>query len=507
MNLYPYQIEGIEKIRQAFGRVKRVIYVLPTSGGKTVIMSHIALGSVRRGRRVLILVHRVELLKQTGHKLSAFGVPHWFISTEHTQDDTFPVQIAMVATIRNRQTEPFDLIIVDECHHTPSSTYQEVISRHPNAYVLGVTATPCRLDGKGLADCFDEMVQGPQIYDLIDFGSLSKPVTFAPATAVDLKGIKTVAGDYVKSELSEAMSKPSVTGSAIKEYMKHAPGRPCVVFCVSVKHAQQVAQDFTNAGFRAVAVDGSTDREERAQMIAGLSDGSVQVLCSCDIISEGTDVPAIEVGISLRPTKSLSLYIQQMGRVLRKHPGKDRALLLDHAGNCHRHGLITSHRDWALEPGKEAKRTESIIRQCLKCYAVYESARTECPECGTVPPPKPREVVKIAGELVPVEEAERAKDEARKELWGRKSMDEWVAIARKRGYKVGWARFRFEAQEAKYATKTRGEIIDAGTVGDGTVWVAFKGDPSAEQIIERARLEAPVKGVLVGRMNNLITVI
>ena len=471
------------------------------------MMANIALNAVSRGRRVLILVHRTELLIQTGHKLSAFGVPHWFISTEHKQNDIFPVQIAMVATMINRQTEPFELIIVDECHHTPSSTYQEIISRHPNAYVLGVTGTPCRLDGKGLADCFDEMVHGPQIYELIEFGSLSKPVTFAPATAVDLKGVRSVGGDYVKSELTEAMSKPSVTGSAIKEYMKHAPGRPCVVFCVSVKHAEQVAEDFINAGFRAVSVDGKTDRDERARMINGLSDGSVQVLCSCDIISEGTDVPAIEVGISLRPTKSLSLYIQQMGRVLRKHPGKDRALLLDHAGNCHRHGLITMHRDWALESGKESKRTESIIRQCLKCYAVYESARTECPECGTVPPPKPREVVKVAGELVPVEEAEQAKEAAKRELWGRKSFDEWVAIARKRGYKVGWARFRYEAQEARYAPKTRGEIIDAGEVGDGSIWVAYSGEPSVDSLIERARLVAPVKGVLMSQESNMVTIV
>jgi len=471
------------------------------------MMANIALNAVSRGRRVLILVHRTELLIQTGHKLSAFGVPHWFISTEHKQNDMFPVQIAMVATMINRHTEPFELIIVDECHHTPSSTYQEIISRHPNAYVLGVTGTPCRLDGKGLADCFDEMVHGPQIYELIEFGSLSKPVTFAPATAVDLKGVRSVGGDYVKSELTEAMSKPSVTGSAIKEYMKHAPGRPCVVFCVSVKHAEQVAEDFINAGFRAVSVDGKTDRDERARMINGLSDGSVQVLCSCDIISEGTDVPAIEVGISLRPTKSLSLYIQQMGRVLRKHPGKDRALLLDHAGNCHRHGLITMHRDWALESGKESKRTESIVRQCLKCYAVYESARTECPECGTVPPPKPREVVKVAGELVPFEEAEQAKEAAKRELWGRKSFDEWVAIARKRGYKVGWARFRYEAQETRYAPKTKGEIIDAGHVGDGSIWVAYSGEPSVDSLIERARLVAPVKGVLMSRESNMVTIV
>jgi len=469
-------------------------------------MSHIALNAIKRNRRVLILVHRVELLKQTGQKLSAFGIPHGYISTEHTQDDQWPVQVAMVATLRNRKTDPFNLIIVDECHHTPSATYQEVISRHPDAYLLGVTATPCRLDGKGLADCFDEMVQGPQIYELIQFGSLTPPVTYAPAVGIDLKGVRSVAGDYVRSALEEAVGKPSVTGSAVAEYTKLAAGQPCVVFCVSVKHAEQVAEEFRFQGYRAVSVDGNTDKAERDRMIQGLADGSVQVLCSCDIISEGTDVPAIEVGISLRPTKSLSLYIQQMGRVLRKHPGKTRALLLDHAGNCHRHGLITQHREWSLEEGTEKKRTPSEIRQCLKCYAVYESARTECPECGAVPPPKPREVVKVAGELVPVEEAEQAKEAAKRELWGRKTFDEWVAIARKRGYKTGWARFRYDAQEARYAPKTTGEIIDAGHVGDGSIWVAYSGEPSVDSLIERARLVAPVKGVLMSRESNMVTI-
>lgn len=468
-------------------------------------MSHIALNAIKRNRRVLILVHRVELLRQTGQKLSAFGIPHGYISTEHTQDDQWPVQVAMVATLRNRKTDPFNLIIVDECHHTPSGTYQEVISRHPDAYLLGVTATPCRLDGKGLADCFDEMVQGPQIYELIQFGSLTPPVTYAPAVGIDLKGVRSVAGDYVRSALEEAVAKPSVTGSAVKEYTTHAAGRPCVVFCVSVKHAEQVAEEFRFQGYRAVSVDGNTDKAERDRMIQGLADGSVQVLCSCDIISEGTDVPAIEVGISLRPTKSLSLYIQQMGRVLRRHEGKTRALLLDHAGNCHRHGLITQHRQWSLEEGTEKKRTPSEIRQCLKCYAVYESSGTVCPECGTTPPPKPRELVKVAGELVPVEEAERAKQDAKRELWGRKSFDEWVAIARKRGYKVGWARFRFEAQEARYGGKKACEVTGSGAVGDGTYWVAYSGEADADILVDAAK-RLGAKGVIYSRADNMVMV-
>ncbi len=505
MNLYPYQLEGVTRIREAFARVKRVLYVLPTSGGKTVIMSHIALNAIKRNRRVLILVHRVELLRQTGQKLAAFGIPHGYISTEHTQDDQWPVQVAMVATIRNRETDPFNLIIVDECHHTPSATYQEVIARHPDAYLLGVTATPCRLDGKGLADCFDEMVQGPQIYELIKFGSLTPPVTYAPAVGIDLKGVRSVAGDYVRSALEEAVAKPSVTGSAVKEYTTHAPGRPCVVFCVSVSHAEQVAAEFQLQGYRAVSVDGKTDLEERNRMIQGLADGSVQVLCSCDIISEGTDVPAIEVGISLRPTKSLSLYIQQMGRVLRRHEGKTRALLLDHAGNCHRHGLITAHRDWSLEAGTDKKRTPSEIRQCGKCYAVFESSGTVCPECGTVPPPKPRELVKVAGELVPVEEAERAKEEAKRELWGRKSFDEWVAIARKRGYKVGWARFRFEAQEARYGGRKACKVTGSGAVGDGTYWVAYSGEADADTLVDAAK-RLGAKGVIYSRADNMVMV-
>lgn len=468
-------------------------------------MSHIALNAIKRNRRVLILVHRVELLRQTGQKLSAFGIPHGYISTEHAQDDQWPVQVAMVATLRNRQTDPFNLIIVDECHHTPSNTYQEVISRHPDAYLLGVTATPCRLDGKGLADCFDEMVQGPQIYELIQFGSLTPPVTYAPAVGIDLKGVRSVAGDYVKSALEEAVGKPSVTGSAVKEYTTHAAGRPCVVFCVSVKHAEQVAEEFRFQGYRAVSVDGNTDKAERDRMIQGLADGSVQVLCSCDIISEGTDVPAIEVGISLRPTKSLSLYIQQMGRVLRRHEGKTRALLLDHAGNCHRHGLITQHREWSLEEGTEKKRTPSEIRQCLKCYAVYESSGTVCPECGTTPPPKPRELVKVAGELVPVEEAERAKEAAKRELWGRKSFDEWVAIARKRGYKVGWARFRFEAQEARYGGRKSCEVTGSGAIGDGTYWVAYSGEADADKLVKCAQALG-AKGVIYSRADNMVMV-
>jgi len=427
------------------------LLVLPTGGGKTVVFSHVAASAAGMGRRVLVLVHRRELVRQSSAKLLDAGVEHGIIAPGHTATRDL-VQVASVQTLARRlgdaRYQVPDLIVVDEAHHAIAGQWATVLAAYPRARVLGVTATPERLDGKGLGieagGCFDALVLGPSVEDLIAGGFLTPSRVFAPAKAVDLSDVRTVRGDYDPSALAEAMATPKIVGDAVEHYAKHAAGLPAILFSPSVAHAAMTAEAFRAAGWRAVAASGETPTAERDAAIAGLATGAVQVLCSCDLISEGLDVPAVGAVILLRPTKSVGLYLQQVGRGLRPAPGKSALIVLDHAGNTLRHGMPDAPRAWSLKgkPRKEKGEGEKAppARQCPECYAVHEPA-PECPECGFVYEAPKRDIEHVAGDLAEVDQArmnalrtmpyKRAVGQA-------KTRQELEELARARGYKPGW---------------------------------------------------------------------
>jgi superfamily II DNA or RNA helicase len=313
---------------------------------------------------------------------------------------------------------------------------------------LGVTATPCRLDGKGLKQAFDVLVEGPNIKTLIDLNFLVNPKTYASQN--DFSKIKTTAGDYDKKDIYEAFNKPSITGSAIESWRKYAEDLPTVVFCINIKHAEDIAGLFSMVGHTAEVVHGGLDKTERAERLNRLKTGETKIITSVDIISEGTDIPAVGCIIMMRPTKSLALYLQQAGRGLRTIEGKNNCIILDHAGNCFRHGLVTDLREWELTDTKikEAKKTFTI-RQCKKCYAVFGVLADKCPECGAEVEKQPKEMKKIAGELVPIDEIPQKKIQAKQEEWSCKTLAQWERVAFLRGYKKGWAFIRYEEQQRR----------------------------------------------------------
>jgi DNA repair protein RadD len=453
--LRPYQNVLIERARANFlvGRRSQLL-VLPTGGGKTVCFSYMAGRAVEKNLRVWILAHRVELLDQIANTLRAFGVPHGIIAPGYLGDRRQPVQVASVFTLARRldRYDAPDLIIVDEAHHAISeSTWGRVITAFPKAKLLGVTATPIRLSGEGLGDLFETMVQGPTMRELIDLGALSPYRLFAPA-GLDLSGVHSRMGDFVRGELAAAVDKPSITGDAVSHYKKLAPGRRAVAFCVSVEHAVHVAEQFRAAGIPAQAIDGGMDRGVRASVLAAFSAGQVQVLASCDLISEGFDVPAIEAAILLRPTQSLGLYLQQVGRALRTFPGKQEAIILDHAGNVKRHGLPDEERVWSLDGAakkKGAQKSEVPVKTCGQCFATVHAAATHC-SCGFEFPVQRREVEHVDGELQEVDPREAVR--MRRQEQGKAKLEaELVALGRSRGMKRPelWARHVMRARAAR----------------------------------------------------------
>ena len=313
--------------------------------------------------------------------------------------------------------------------------------------MLGVTATPVRTDGRGLDEIFETLVLGPSIRELTAQGFLTPAVVYAPARRLDLSGIRTRAGDYDRHQLADAMDTPTITGDAVDHYRRLCPGVPAVVFCVSIQHAEDVAADFAAAGFRSAAISGKMPVQHIRDTVAGLTDGRVQVLTSCDLISEGFDCPVVEAAILLRPTQSEALYIQQVGRALRPSPGKSRAVILDHSGNCFRHGMPDEEREWSLA-GRQRRRGAPVaavpVRQCPKCFACHKPAPM-CPQCGHVYAPEAREVEQRAGELEQISSAKVAKARALKSrIRAARTLDDFHAIARDFGYRKAWASIRFQ---------------------------------------------------------------
>lgn len=373
------------------------------------------------------------------------------------------VQVASVQTVVrrfDRMHQP-DLVIVDEAQHSPSDSWMKIVQQYPNARFLGVTATPCRLDGKGLGKehggLYDSMIVGPTIKTLTQHGYLAPADVYAPPTELDLKGVRKSMGDFDKQEIDKRVDKPVITGCAVSHYRRLADGKPAIVFCASVKHAVNVAQEFRQAGYMSVSVDGSMSERDRDIAVKGLSTGSVTVLTACDIISEGVDVPNVTVGILLRPTMSTSLYLQQVGRILRVCPGKEKAIILDHVGNCLRHGLPDDEREWTLEGGLQktgGKRDpdDIRIRQCPKCYACHTFA-PQCPKCGHVYTAKERKLEQVGGELKKLtpEQIERRRFFIiERQRQGKcRDLESLIALAKRKGYSEGWVQHVWRARQRK----------------------------------------------------------
>lgn len=391
--LRDYQVAAIGAVRAAYRAGHRnVILQAPTGAGKTVIFTHVAKGVAETGRRVLVLVHRRELLHQVCSALARWGVGHGVIAPGRPEDAAAPVQVAMVLTLASRLkrhgARPYqaDWVVVDECHHAVQGTaWGAVLAAQAEARVLGVTATPCRLDGRGLgreaSGFFDVLIEGPTYAELIAAGHLARPRVWR-GRRPDLRGVRAQRGDWQIDDLAERMQGGGYTGDAIAEYVRRCPGQAALVFCVNVAHAEAVAADFRAAGYAAAGLHGDTPLRVRERLLHDLAAGDLKVIASCNVVSEGTDIPMVTAAILLRPTKSLCLAWQQIGRALRPWPGKDYAVILDHAGNIARLGFPTDPVVWSL--CDKVKQAAVEWKTCPVCQMESPVGTRACEACGYV---------------------------------------------------------------------------------------------------------------------------
>lgn len=452
--LRDYQSRAIDDLRTAYrSGARSPLLVAPCGMGKTVCFAAITAGAVERGRRVLILVHRRELIRQASAKLTQAGVTHGIIAAGFESSD-HPVQVASVQTLARRLERQYwqpDLIVIDEAHHAIAGTWGSVLSHWPEAYRLGVTATPVRRDGRGLGKVFDRLVLGPSVQDLTNQGFLTPAKIYAPNSGLEIGNLRVRSGDYAPEDAAQVLDKPTITGDAIEHYQRLGRGCSAIAFCCTTAHAEHVAAQFRACGIRSHVVFGTTPAEEREQLIADLGTGALQVLVSVDVISEGTDVPSVGAAILLRPTQSEGLYLQQVGRVLRPAPGKEHALVLDHVGNVHRHGFPDDHRDWTLDDAR--RRTSKggppapCVRTCERCFAAF-APQPICPVCGTPSKLSPREIKQRDGELQELTRGQRTAD--RKKA---RTLQDLMVVAKQRGYSPAWAKHVFYARQQRIGTQ------------------------------------------------------
>lgn len=490
--LRDYQEDGVAGIRAAF-REKQypVLFVLPTGGGKTYTFCYIASAAANKGNRVIIIVHRKELLLQASKSLRALGIDHGLISPHFTESPHKMIQVASIDTLMIRlkkwpEKYKFTLAVYDEGHHATAKNKWGIVHELLGMPIsLLVTATPQRGDGIGLGagqgGICKTMVMGPSPAELIQRGMLLNPTVYTCNEPPDFSGLKVNKdGDFNAQDLAERTDKPKITGSAVAHYKEICPGARAIVFCTNIKHATNVVNEFNAAGFKFALLVGepAMSDAERTSVNKALASGELDGACTVDLVSEGYDLPDLACCIMLRRTESVSLFLQQVGRIMRPAPGKTMAYLLDHVANTgimknggfvRKHGLPSDVREWSLEGrkkrGKKPVEDDITLKQCPKCYHVFEP-EPNCPKCGHDMRPKERGLEQVDGKLEMVtaemaaQQEQAARAQQRAEQASAKTVDEMVGTL---GYKRGRAEAIVKARQEKQ------ELRD-GLIADLRAW-------------------------------------
>lgn len=382
---HDYQVAAIANTRAEIrAGARSVVLVAPTGSGKTTVACEIIDSAAQRRKNVLFIANREELVNQASARLAQYGIHHGIIKAGRRPSPGVRVQVASIQTLIRRELPPADLIIVDEAHISCSASIVNTLNQYPNATILGLTATPWRLDGKGLGDIYKAMVIVCQPRELIDRAKpmLLDPRVFAPSVP-KFKGIAIRGGDYDQEAIQELMATKAAVDEIINTWQARAAHLQTVVFASGVEHSRMIQEAFRAIGVDAAHLDANTSGAERVRIITGLAKGTIHVVTNCGILIAGWDCPALGCVVLARPTQSLTLYLQMVGRGLRVAPGKLEALVLDHAGCTEMHGYATDDREWDLA-GRTKKPGAAPVKTCPECYASLPSATLVCPVCGNV---------------------------------------------------------------------------------------------------------------------------
>lgn len=462
MQLRPYQEENIAEIRRHFkSGIRGILYQASTGAGKTASTSWMIARSADNGHGVWFMVHRRELIKQVRDAFNQAGIDYGVIAAGFAKNYHKPIQICMVQTVAGRlgSLKKPKLVVWDECHRIGATSYRKIYNHLNESFHIGLSATPWRSDKQGFLDFFQHMVQAPSMSWLIENGYLSRYKIFCPSQ-VDMSGVKMTGGDYNQKAMQEKMKQTTITGDCLKHYLAHCNGKQAIVFCYSVEHSKEVTSKFLEAGIAAAHVDGETPDKIRDQAIEDFRSGKIKVITNCNLFIEGTDIVGIEACFLLRPTKSLIVYLQSVGRALRIAPGKECAMIFDHVGIVQELGLPDDEREWTLEPrkksarAKEAKEKALLTQICEMCYCVCKPSLMHCPNCGHEFPMQARVIEELDGELREIDVLAMRRQKTR-EKWQAinsastiKELQDWAVS---RGYKKGYAFYLWKMKKESKA--------------------------------------------------------
>lgn len=482
IQLRDYQQDMIDKVVQALRNgYRKILVVLPTGSGKTALASELVRRSYLKGKSSTFICHRQELIEQTYRAYTNIGITPSIIKGGMHPDYKNPMQIASVNTLVRRldKYKVPDLLFVDEAHHSKAGQWNTIINWAGKSIVIGLTATPCRLDGKPLNDMYETMIQTVSTKDLINMGYLVPYLYYAPSV-INTDELKSSGGDYTKASLESASFNQKIIGDNIEQYKKLANGKRNVVFAISRKHGINICQRYKDAGISAEYLDGDTPNRERKEVLDRFRDGKTTVLVNVDLFGEGFDLPAIECVSLLRPTQSTSLYLQQVGRALRtcEEMGKRQAIILDHVNNYKTHGMPDDDRQWSLTQEYKAKRNreESTvhIKRCPMCYFAH-SPSLVCPNCGYKYGADGKTIEEVAGELALIGSSEY-NNLKKKEVIIAKNLVDLVRIERQREYKYGWAEWQYKLKtgiDLKSSFEGFEEIAAARGYNRSWAWVQW----------------------------------
>ncbi|MFI3206724.1 MAG: DEAD/DEAH box helicase [Clostridia bacterium] len=430
MELREYQQKLIDDIKlELTNGSKSILAVLSCGGGKSIIQAMIAKGATDKGNRVLFLVHRKELCEQIRDTFRRCRV------------DMNLCTVAMVQTISKKITKISkpQLIITDEAHHCYSNSYIKIYDYFSGIIKLGFTATPIRMNEGGLGKIFDKLITSVTTKWLVENNFLS-PYEYYSVRLIDTENIHVKRGEYDAREVAELVENNFFYGETLTNYEKLANGKKTIIYCATVEQSKQTIQEFKDKGYKAEHIDGTTPKGERARLVEKFRNNQISILSNVDLFGEGFDIPDCECVILLRPTKSLTLFIQQSMRSMRYKADKT-AIIIDHVGNVYEHGLPDDEREWTLKPKKQKEKEIVKIKECEKCYKVISSSSTVCKYCGHVflkiiNEKKEKETVDLELERITRDEILAAKPYAYVDEIG--TFDDLVKFQKAKKYQFGW---------------------------------------------------------------------
>lgn len=458
VSLRPYQRASIEQVRAAIrSKKRRIVLTIPTGGGKTFTTAFIIQSALAKGKRCMFVAHRKELIDQTVAAFVRIGVTDIGVirAGDKRRNPAAMLQIASIQTLARRtQDVDVDVIVIDEAHRAVAKSYTvHLFERHPNAIIIGPTATPVRSDNRPLKSHFDELVVGARYSELIASGAIVEPRVYSTPILPDLSSVRTTGGDFNLEDLEAAVNKGALIGNLLTEWRKRCDElgfQPrTVAFAVTVRHSLAIVKTFQEAGVTAEHLDGTTPEVERAAILARLASGETTLVSNVGVLCEGWDLPACKMLILARPTKSLGLYMQMGGRVFRPYFDEIigrwiTPIVLDHGGNVDRHGLPHVDREWSLD-AKPKKDGEAPTKICKACYAYVRAGAKACPYCGHVFEATPEDLPLLKkDEPIPIDLALRTLETEGGDADKLRAFRALHRKCRDRGWKLGAAIHRYE---------------------------------------------------------------